>query len=226
MFDNYLRIKPPTFHQYFTSPINEQIQISLINFRIIIWLSVSANYLSWYLPEEYGRQKLRPLIPATISLISIFWPENDQCSFLRHHRETGPGHFWRGLSFTNRRGSIVVRAHASFAEGLQFELDSMPRLNARSLFTQQQMGTWWQHWGDKSGEERNWPPYLKCRWHRISVLSNRHSPTYESKRDYLYLYFIVYKYTGVTEWKILWAIPVRLCLCFGCRRYGKNGSSS
>ena len=33
--------------------------------------------------------------------------------------------------------------------------------------------------GDKGGEERNWPPYLTCRWLRISVLSNRHSPTYE-----------------------------------------------
>ena len=48
------------------------------------------------------------------------------------------------------------------------------------------MGTWWQHWGDKGGEERNWPPYLTCRWLRISVLSNRYSPTYESIRDYLY----------------------------------------
>ena len=27
-----------------------------------------------------------------------------------------------------------------------------------------------------------------CRWLRISVLSNRHSPTYESIRDYLNLY--------------------------------------
>ena len=68
-----------------------------------------------------------------------------------------------------------------------FESDSTPWPNARSLFTQQQMGTWWQHWGDKGGEERNWPPYLTCRWLRISVLSNRHSPTYESIWDYLYL---------------------------------------
>ena len=21
------------------------------------------------------------------------------------------------------------------------------------------MGTWWKHWGGKSNEERNWPPY-------------------------------------------------------------------
>ena len=37
------------------------------------------------------------------------------------------------------RGSIVVRANASRAEGLRFEPDSMPWLNTRSLFTQQQM---------------------------------------------------------------------------------------
>ena len=71
-------------------------------------------------------------------------------------------------------------------EGLRFESDSMPRLNGRSLFTQQQVGTRWEHWGDKGGEEGNWPPYLTCRWLRISVLSIRHSPTYESIRDYLY----------------------------------------
>ena len=61
-------------------------------------------------------------------------------------------------------GGIVVRAHASRAEGLRFEPDSMPWLNARSLFTQQRMGTWWQHWGDKGGDERKCPPYLTCRW--------------------------------------------------------------
>ena len=37
----------------------------------------------------------------------------------------------------SERGSIVVRAHASHAEGLRFEPDSMPSLNTRSLFTQQ-----------------------------------------------------------------------------------------
>ena len=37
---------------------------------------------------------------------------------------------------SNERGSIVVRAHASHEEGLRFEQDSMPWLNARSLFTQ------------------------------------------------------------------------------------------
>ena len=42
--------------------------------------------------------------------------------------------------------------------------------------------------GDKGGEEKNWPPYLTCRWLRISVLCNRQSPTYESIRDYLYRY--------------------------------------
>ena len=47
------------------------------------------------------------------------------------------------------------------------------------------MGTWWQHCGDKGGEKRNWPPYFICRWLRISVLSSRHSPTYESIRYYL-----------------------------------------
>ena len=87
-------------------------------------------------------------------------------------------------------GGIVVRAHASHVEGLRFESDSMPCLDARSLFIQQQMGTWWQHWGDKGGEERNWPPYLTYRWLRISVLSNRHSPTYESIREHFYLYYI------------------------------------
>ena len=93
------------------------------------------------------------------------------------------------------RGSIVVRAHASHAEGLRFEPDSMPWLNARSLFTQQQMGTKWENWGDKGSEERNWPPYFTCRWLSISVLSNRHSPTYESIRDYLYFYF-TYTFTN------------------------------
>ena len=62
----------------------------------------------------------------------------------------------------------------------------MAWLNARSLFTQHQMGTQWEHWGDKGSEERNWPPYLTFRWLRISVPSNRHSPTDESIRDYLY----------------------------------------
>ena len=51
----------------------------------------------------------------------------------------------------------MVKAHASRAQGLKFESDSMPRLNARSLFTEQQMGTWWQHWRDKGGENWNHP---------------------------------------------------------------------
>ena len=90
------------------------------------------------------------------------------------------------LEGVNERRSIVVGAHASNAESLRLEPDSMTWLNARSLFNQQQIGTEWEHWGDKGGEERNWPASLTCRWLRISVLSNRHSPTYESIRDYLY----------------------------------------
>ena len=97
-------------------------------------------------------------------------------------------HFWINYTLYGW-GSIVVRAHAYRAEGVRFQHDSMPWLNARSLFTQQQTGTWWQHWGDKGSEERNWPPYLTCRWLRISVLSNRHSPKYESIRHYLYFTF-------------------------------------
>ena len=48
------------------------------------------------------------------------------------------------------------------------------------------MGTWWQHWGDKDSEERNWPPYLTCHWLRISVRSNRHSLLYKNIQDYLF----------------------------------------
>ena len=76
---------------------------------------------------------------------------------------------------------IVVRAHASHAKGLRFESGLEAWLNTRSMFTQQRMGTWWQNWGDKSDE----PPNLTCRWPGISVLSNRHSLTYESIRGYL-----------------------------------------
>jgi len=83
----------------------------------------------------------------------------------------------------------VVRAHASRAEGLRFESDSLPWLNASRLLTQQQMDTRWQHWGDKGSEDRNWPPYLKRWWLRISILLNRHSRTYESIRDYLYFFY-------------------------------------
>ena len=82
----------------------------------------------------------------------------------------------------------MVRAQASHMEGLQFEPDSMPWLDTHSLFTQQQMGTQWEQWGDKDGEERNWPPYLICWWLSISVLSSRHSPAYKSIWDYLYFY--------------------------------------
>ena len=94
---------------------------------------------------------------------------------------------WRLLNFSRYymfgRGSMV-RAHACPAESLRFEPDSMPWLYVRSLFTQQQMGTQWEQWGDKDGEERNWPPYLTRWWLSVSVLSNRHSPTYESIREY------------------------------------------
>ena len=47
------------------------------------------------------------------------------------------------------------------------------------------MDTWWQHWEDKGSGEGNWPSYSTCPLLRISVLSNRHSTTYESTRDYL-----------------------------------------
>ena len=99
------------------------------------------------------------------------------------------------------RGGIVVRTHASRAEGLRLEPDSMPWLNARSLFTQQQMGTWWQHWRDKGSEERNWPPYQTSRWLRISFLSNRHSPTYESIwRDLSLLYWMMNLASTILLW--------------------------
>ena len=73
----------------------------------------------------------------------------------------------------------MVRPLVYFAE----ERGSGPTWNrwleARPLSTQQQMGTRWKHWGDKSGEERNWSQY---RWPgKIVVLSNRHfPPTYGS----------------------------------------------
>ena len=102
----------------------------------------------------------------------------------------------------------MVRVHASHSESLWFEPDSMPRLNARSLFTQQQMGTQWEHWGDKCGKERNWPPYLTCQWLRISVLSNRHSPTYESIWDYLCVYKCVHMYMYML-------ICICVCICIG-----------
>ena len=92
---------------------------------------------------------------------------------------------------TNRSFKAVMAIWAC-VEGLRFESDSRPWLDAHSLFSQQRIGTWWQHWGNRGGEERNWPPYLTCRWLRISFLSNRHSPTYESVRDYLYNLIIPY----------------------------------
>ena len=56
-------------------------------------------------------------------------------------------------SMIDGRGGIAVRAHASHKEGLQFESDSMPRLNVRSMFTQQRMGTWCQYLGDKAARK-------------------------------------------------------------------------
>ena len=108
----------------------------------------------------------------------------------------------------HERGSIVVSAHASHAEGLRLEPDSMPWLNVRSLFTQQQMGTQWEHWAEKGGEERNWPPYLTFRWLSISVLSDRHSPTCENFWDYLHLYFT---FKGAVKWSFLLLQNGQLC---------------
>ena len=86
------------------------------------------------------------------------------------------------------RGGVAVRAPVSCAESLRLESDSRFLPTARINFTQQQMATWWHHWGDKGGKERNWPPYLTCRWLRKSFLFNRHFPTYRSIRDYLYVF--------------------------------------
>jgi len=84
--------------------------------------------------------------------------------------------------FAQQQSGIAV----SCADGLRFESNLMPWLNPCSLLTQQWMGTRWQHWGDKSGEKWNWPPYVICQWFSISVLSNRLSLTYKSIRYYLY----------------------------------------
>ena len=59
------------------------------------------------------------------------------------------------------------------------------------------MGTQWEHRGDKGSEERHWPPYLTCRWLSISVLSYRHSPTFESIRDYFY--FTLLSFTAARD---------------------------
>ena len=113
----------------------------------------------------------------------------------------------------NKRGSIVLTVHASQARGLRVEPDSMPLLNARSLFTQQQMGTQCEHWGDKGGEERNWPPYIICRWLRIRILSNRHSPTHKSVRDCLY--FLVGQSITLpfSQWIVSRHIPFYVHIC-------------
>ena len=56
--------------------------------------------------------------------------------------------------------SIAVRALAYCAVGSRFETHFKLKVDTRPLPTQQQMGIWWKHWGDKGGEERNLPPYL------------------------------------------------------------------
>ena len=72
--------------------------------------------------------------------------------------------------FCISRGSMAVRVHDSREEGLRCESDSRHRLNACPLFTQQRIGS------RRGKGGRNWPPFLKCQWLRISVLSNRHPP--------------------------------------------------
>ena len=56
--------------------------------------------------------------------------------------------------------SIAVRALAYCSEDHGSGPTSSQWLDARSLFTQLRMGTWWKHWGGKDGEERSWPSYL------------------------------------------------------------------
>ena len=59
---------------------------------------------------------------------------NNKCPFIRNIAQTfykfldfGPHFSSFSLHFiSNERGSIVIRAHASHAEGLRFEPDSMP----------------------------------------------------------------------------------------------------
>ena len=59
------------------------------------------------------------------------------------------------------------------------------------------MGTWWQLWGDKGGEERNWPPCLTCQRLKIRFLSNRPLP-------------YVQKYTGLPLLTLKLILP-RIC---------------
>ena len=46
-----------------------------------------------------------------------------------------------------------------------------------------------RHWGDISNEERNWPPYVICRWLRTSVLSNKRSPAYKAYGSLVFTFF-------------------------------------
>ena len=79
------------------------------------------------------------------------------------------------MLYHNGRGGIVVRAHASRAEGLRFEPDSKPWLNARSMFTQQRMDTWWQSQRPSSKAQ------LFC-LSRIYITSFLHSSLHEFAR--------------------------------------------
>ena len=56
--------------------------------------------------------------------------------------------------------------------------------DVRPLFTQQQMGTWWQHWEVKGGEERNWQPYLTMTAAQDKCPSNGHSPNVRNRTWY------------------------------------------
>ena len=53
--------------------------------------------------------------------------------------------------------SIVVRALIYCAKNPQFQAHFKLRVGRSLTATQQRMGTWWKHWGDVGGEERNWP---------------------------------------------------------------------
>ena len=61
------------------------------------------------------------------------------------------------------------------------------------------MGTRWKHWGDKGGEERNWPLNLTMPMAQDSVLSYRHFPLVQIVYGtYLYFYHPM-KFIFITE---------------------------
>ena len=72
------------------------------------------------------------------------------------------------------------------------------------------MGTQWEHWGDKGGEERNWPPYLTCRWLSISVLSNRHS--LRTKAYGTTFTFFTLDLHGHNQYNIDYSVSLLFCL--------------